>query len=137
MGRKESNQTNKQIKAASNSSVFFCQSPSISICYAFFHTYLYYNVNCSWLEFITFLETGQKNAWVTCPDLKDIPEKLKNQTPVAPSLIDEISSKTRNTLVNKFRMKVNIPIHSREDGKDQESILLITTTVRRHHMGSD
>ncbi|XP_045197699.2 echinoderm microtubule-associated protein-like 2 isoform X2 [Mercenaria mercenaria] len=66
------------------------------------------NDKICWPEFLSFLERAQESAKITCPSLKSLPERLKSRTPIEPSPIDELSSKTRINIVNKLRKKSSL-----------------------------
>ncbi|KAK3609963.1 hypothetical protein CHS0354_011797 [Potamilus streckersoni] len=74
-----------------------------------------FNIKKSWPEFVGFLERAQQNAWTSCPDLKELPNKVKNQLPIEPTPLDELSSKTRNVLVNKLRKKLSLQKSDEEE----------------------
>ena len=60
----------------------------------------------SYQEFLSFLEKGQEEALKICPDLKDLSETEKKQTPIEPNILDELSSRTKSTLMSKLMKKV-------------------------------
>lgn len=61
-----------------------------------------------WPEFLSFLERGQSNAWETCPSMASLPEQKKNRTLAVPNLLDELSDKTRENIVQQLRKKVRL-----------------------------
>ncbi|KAL4219403.1 hypothetical protein ACF0H5_021983 [Mactra antiquata] len=63
------------------------------------------NDKICWPQFLSFLERAQENARISCPSLKTLPEQMKSRTPVEPTPLDELSSKTRLSIVSKLRKK--------------------------------
>ena len=61
---------------------------------------------------MSFLEKGQQLAWIRDPSLKTLPQKRKERAPATPEPIDELSSKTRETIVSKLRRRVAIYIYT-------------------------
>jgi hypothetical protein len=69
------------------------------------------SVCCSYPEFLNFLEKSQQSAWALHPELAELPAKAKDNKPVIPDPVDELSSETKARLVNKlFRKKVFISV---------------------------